>query len=47
MYVIACRYRTDEGECILENKPCNGCEDVFPAFYNPEEFEDKGDKDDE
>lgn len=39
--IIACRYKTDEGECILENKACDGCEDVFPACYNPEEFLDE------
>lgn len=33
MIVIACIYRTDEGECILENKPCDGCKDA-PHFID-------------
>lgn len=41
MYIIACRYRSDEGECILENKPCDGCQDA-PHFIDWE-----GDQDDE
>lgn len=44
MYVIACIYRTIHGNCKLDHKPCNGCEDVFPAFYNPEEFLDEDEK---
>lgn len=39
MYVIACIYRTDEGECELENKPCDGCKDA-PHFID---FENEGD----
>lgn len=40
MYVQCCIYRTDEGECILENKPCDGCKDA-PAFLNLEEDDDE------
>lgn len=40
MIVIACIYRTDEGECRLENKPCDGCKDA-PQFIDWESFEDK------
>ena len=40
MNVLACRYCTDEGECILENKPCDGCKDA-PQFIDWENFEDK------
>lgn len=39
MIVIACIYRTDEGECRLENKPCDGCQNA-PHFIN---LEDEGD----
>lgn len=38
MIVIACKYRTDEGECILENRLCNGCKDA-PHFIELESFE--------
>lgn len=41
MLVIACRYRSDEGECLIENKPCDGCQDA-PHFIDWE-----GDQDDE
>lgn len=41
MIVIACIYRTDEGECRLENKPCDGCKDL-PHFIDLEAFEEKG-----
>lgn len=33
--VLECIYRSDEGECILENKPCNGCIDA-PHFIDLE-----------
>lgn len=33
MIVLACTFRTDEGECILENKPCDGCKDA-PYFID-------------
>lgn len=38
--ILACRYKTDEGECILENKACDGCKDVFPHFATLEEDEE-------
>lgn len=41
MMIIACRYRTEEGECILENKPCDGCKD-FPYFVDFEKMEREG-----
>lgn len=41
MIIIACIYRTDEGECMLENKPCDGCKD-FPYFVDFEEMEREG-----
>lgn len=44
MIVLACIYRTDEGECILENKACDGCKDA-PAFIDWESFEDLEGKD--
>ena len=40
MYVQCCIYQTDEGECILENKPCDGCKGA-PAFLNLEEDDDE------
>lgn len=39
--ILACRYKTDEGECILENKACDGCKDVFPHFATLEEGDDE------
>ena len=42
MVVLACAFRTDEGECILENKPCDGCKDA-PAFIDFEAEEDDED----
>lgn len=33
MLVIACIYRTDEGECELKNKACDGCKDA-PHFID-------------
>ena len=33
MIVIACIYRTDEGECELENKACDGFKDL-PHFID-------------
>ena len=36
MIVLACTFRTDEGVCLLNNKPCDGCMDA-PAFID---FED-------
>lgn len=42
MIILACIYRTDEGECRLENKPCDGCKDL-PHFIDWEAFEDKYD----
>ena len=39
MFVICCIYRTDEGECILENKACDGCKDA-PAFIDFEDEEE-------
>lgn len=43
MIIIACIYRTDEGECMLENKICDGCKD-FPYFVDFEEMEREGEK---
>ena len=40
MIVLACRFRSEEGECLLENKPCDGCKDA-PAFINFEEDYDR------
>lgn len=42
MIVLLCRFRSEEGECMLENKTCDGCKDL-PHFINWEEFEDKYD----
>lgn len=39
--ILACRYKTDEGECILENKACDGCKDVFPHFATLEEGDEE------
>lgn len=39
MIVLCCIYRTEEGECILENKLCDGCKDA-PAFLDLEEEEE-------
>lgn len=42
MIILACKYRTEEGECMLENKTCDGCKDL-PHFIDWEDFEDKYD----
>lgn len=39
MIVLACIFRTDEGECRLENKPCDGCKDL-PYFIDMDNEED-------
>lgn len=33
MYVIACIFRRDNGQCRLDGKPCDGCKDA-PHFIN-------------
>ena len=42
MIVLACAFRSDEGECLLENKPCDGCKGT-PQFIDWEAFEDDTD----
>lgn len=39
MQVIACVFRSEQGECLLKNQPCNGCQDL-PFFINWEEDDD-------
>lgn len=40
MQVIACVFRIEEGECLLKNKPCDGCQEDLPFFINWEEYDD-------
>lgn len=46
MIVLACIYRTDEGECRLENKTCDGCKDA-PHFIDWNENDDEEGEDNE